>query len=76
MVDDLQEVVFVVDAGGTVKKLNVKTDIQDINYIEIKDGVKEGEEVITGPYTVVSKLLRDGMKVKVVPKDQLFEIKK
>ena len=75
VVDDLQEVVFIVEKTGTVKKLNVKTDIQDINYIEIKDGVKEGDEVITGPYTVVSKLLRDGMKVKVVPKDQLFEIK-
>lgn len=75
VIEDLQEVVFVVDATGTVKKLNVKTDIQDINYIEIKEGLKEGAEVITGPYTVVSKLLKDGMKVKVVPKEQLFEIK-
>jgi HlyD family secretion protein len=76
VVEDLQEVVFIMQPGGMVKRVNVKTDIQDINYIEVKEGLKEGDEVITGPYTVVSKLLRDGMKVSVVPKEQLFEIKK
>jgi HlyD family secretion protein len=76
VVEDLQEVVFIMQPGGSVKRVNVKTDIQDINYIEIKEGIKEGDEVITGPYTVVSKMLRDGMKVSVVPKEQLFEIKK
>lgn len=73
--DDMQEVVFVLQADGTVKKVKVKTDIQDINYIEVVDGLKEGDEVITGPYTTVSKLLRDGTKVKVVPREQLFEAK-
>lgn len=74
-IDDLQEVVFVVQQDGTVKRVKVRTDIQDINQIEIVDGLKEGEEVVTGPYTTVSKLLRDGMKVKVVPREQLFEVK-
>jgi HlyD family secretion protein len=73
--DDMQEVVFVLQADGTVKKVKVRTDIQDINYIEVVDGLKEGDEVITGPYTTVSKLLRDGTKVKVVPREQLFEAK-
>jgi HlyD family secretion protein len=75
-VDDLEEVVFVLQADGTVKRVKVRTDIQDINFIEIVDGLKEGDEVITGPYTTVSKLLRQGMKVKVVPKEQLFEAPK
>ncbi len=75
-VDDMEEVVFVLQADGTVKKVKVKTDIQDINNIEVVDGLKEGDEVITGPYTTVSKLLRDGTKVKVVPREQLFEAKK
>jgi HlyD family secretion protein len=70
---DLDEVVFVLQKDGTVKKYNVKTDIQDINYIEVTQGLKEGDEVITAPYNVISKTLKDGMKVKVVPKDQLFE---
>jgi HlyD family secretion protein len=74
--DDLDEVVFVLQKDGTVKRVKVRTDIQDINYIEIVDGLKEGDEVITGPYTTVSKLLRNGMKVKVVPKEELFEVKK
>jgi len=69
---DLDVVVFVIDKDGTVKKRKVKTGIQDINYIEITDGLKEGDEVVTGPYDVVSKTLEDGTKVKVVPKNQLF----
>jgi HlyD family secretion protein len=73
---DLDEVVFILQANGTVKKVLVKTDIQDINNIEIRDGLKEGETVITGPYGTVSKTLKDGMKVNVVPKDKLFEAKK
>jgi len=54
----------------------VKTDIQDINYIEITDGLKEGDEVVTGPYDVVSKTLKDGDKVKVVSKGDVFSGKK
>jgi len=72
--DDLEEVVFVLQADKTtVKKVKVKTDIQDINYIQITNGLKPGEEVITGPYNLVSKTLKDGDKVKIVPKEQLFE---
>ena len=74
--DEIQEVVFILQKDGTVKQVSVRTDIQDMNYIEVLSGIKEGDEVITGPYTVVSKLLRDGMKVKVVPKEELFEVKK
>ena len=71
--DDLDEVVFVLQPGDSVKKVKVRTDIQDINYIEILDGLKEGDQVITGPYSVISKTLKGGQKVKVVPKDKLFE---
>lgn len=74
--NDLDVVVFVVQADGKVKKQKVKTGIQDINYIEITDGLKEGDEVITGPYDVVSKTLKNGDKVKVVPKSDLFTGKK
>lgn len=71
--DDVQEVVFVLQPDGTVKKYPVTTDIQDINYIQIKTGIKEGDMVITGPYDVVSKQLKDKQKVKVVSKDELFK---
>lgn len=74
--DDLDEVVFILKPDKTVKKVKVKTGIQDINNIEITDGLKEGDEVITGPYSVVSKTLNDGTKVQVVAKEKLFEVKK
>lgn len=74
--DELEEVVFVLQKDETVKKVKVRTDIQDINYIEILAGVNEGDEVITGPYEVVSKTLKPGDKVKVVPRSELFEKKK
>ena len=74
--DDLEEVVFVLQKDLTVKKVKVRTDIQDINNIEILAGLKEGEEVIVGPYNVVSKTLKEGMKVKVVSKEDVFDEKK
>jgi HlyD family secretion protein len=74
--DDIEEVVFVLQADATVKKVKVKTDIQDLNHIEILSGLKVGDEVIVGPYNVVSKTLKEGDKVKVVKKDKLFEQKK
>ena len=70
---DLDEVAFLVMAGDTTKKVTVHTGIQDINYIEIKDGLKEGDQIVTGPYSVVSKTLKNGIRIKVVPKDKLFE---
>ena len=73
--DDLDIVVFVKGADNKVTKVPVKTGIQDINYIEITAGLKGGEEVITGPYDVVSKQLKKGTQVKVVDKKELFEKK-
>lgn len=74
--NDLNEVAFIVQKDKTVKKINVKTDIQDINYIEVLSGLQEGDQVVTGPYNVVTKVLKDGMKVTVVDKEKLFEVKK
>ena len=77
--DDVDEVVFVLQKDGTVKSFKVKTDIQDLNYIRILDGLKEGDEVITGPYSTVSKTLKDGDKVTVnndKDKDKTTDTKK
>ena len=43
----------------------VETGIADTTHTEIKSGLKEGDEVVTGSYAVISKTLKDGMKVKV-----------
>ena len=70
--DELEEVVFIRQQDGKVKKVIVTSGIQDITYIEILSGLKEGDEIVTGPYNAISKTLKDGAKVKVVPKDKLF----
>ena len=74
--DDIEEVVFVLQKDNTVKKMKVKTAVQDLNYIEVLEGIKAGDQVVTGPYNTVSKLLKQGDKVKVVEKDKLYDDKK
>ncbi len=71
--DELEEVVFVLQKEGTVKKVVVRSGVQDINYIEILAGLKKDDEVVTAPYAAISKTLKDGAKVKVVKKEELFE---
>ena len=70
---EMEEVAFVLQPNGTVKKVTVKVGIQDINYYEVLSGLKPGDEVVTAPYNAVSEKLKDGMKVKVVSKEKLFE---
>jgi HlyD family secretion protein len=70
---DLEEIVFVLQKDGTVKKVVVRTGVQDINYIEILAGLKKEDDVITAPYAAISKTLKDGAKVKVVKKEELYE---
>jgi HlyD family secretion protein len=75
--DDLEEVVFVLNKEGMAEKRVIKTGIQDIEYIEVLNGIKPGEQVITAPYNAISKTLKPGTKVKVVSsKEELIEKKK
>lgn len=69
--DKIQECVFIL-SDGTAKKIDVKTGIQDNTYIQIISGLKDGDEIITAPYSAVSKGLKDGDKVKKVDKKDLF----
>ncbi len=62
--DDI-EGVFVVD-GKKVKFVEVKTGISGEQYIEVKDGVKPGTEIVVGPYRTLREL-SDGDKIKVTP---------
>lgn len=57
------EVVFVLD-GDKVKTVPVKIGISDDNYWEITDGLKEGDEIVTGGFKAISRDLDDGKKVK------------
>ena len=57
------ECVFV-NNNGEAKLRVVKTGIQDDTKIEILSGLKEGDEIIIGPYNVVSKTLKSGDKIE------------
>lgn len=72
--DELEEVVFVVRAD-TVDKVVVTTGLQDANVIEVVSGLSEGEAVVAGPYTEVSRKLKEGDKVIIKEKDKFYENK-
>ncbi|MCC6334131.1 MAG: efflux RND transporter periplasmic adaptor subunit [Myxococcales bacterium] len=54
------KVVFVVDGDRKVHARRVKTGIASDTDVEILEGLKEGEEIIEGPYRTLSKELKDG----------------
>lgn len=70
--EEIKELVFLIK-DGKAEQREVKTGIQDNEYIQIISGIKEGEEVISGPYSAVSRSLRKGSKVKVVSKQDLYK---
>ncbi len=48
----------------TVEQRPVEIGISSANFYEVLSGVEEGEMIITGNYKAVSKLLKDGSRVK------------
>jgi len=62
--DGFVEVVFCIEGGKAVAK-QVKTGIQSDDLIEILDGVKEGEEIVSGSYRAISKDLENGAVVTI-----------
>jgi HlyD family secretion protein len=59
-----QSIVWVV-SGGTVAARPVTTGISDEGYIEVTNGLKVGDRVVSSPYEAISKLLTPGSKVTV-----------
>jgi HlyD family secretion protein len=60
----LDRVVFI-KKGGVVELRKVETGIADNTSIEIKSGVKAGEEIVSGSYAAISRKLKDGAKVQI-----------
>jgi HlyD family secretion protein len=56
------DVVFIIE-GDHVKTVPVKIGIVDDDYYEIIDGLKEGDEIVTGGFRAISKDLDDGKKI-------------
>ncbi|WP_426583918.1 efflux RND transporter periplasmic adaptor subunit [Mucilaginibacter sp. R-33] len=66
-----KEYVFVLNAGK-LKQVQVTTGIQNDSYIQVLSGLKGGEEVVSAPYSAISKTLSDGQAVQKVDKSKLF----
>lgn len=66
--DEAEEVVFVFVEEKAVKTL-VKTGISDFESIEVLEGLKVGDKVISGPFLAVSKRLNDGDDVEIEEED-------
>ena len=55
------ECVFLI-LDDEVKKVNVKTGIQDIDFIQIKEGLSLNQKVVSGPYDVLNVSLIHSQK--------------
>jgi HlyD family secretion protein len=73
--ESLQRVVFVRN-GETVKMVNVETGIGDTLHMEIKSGLSAGDEVVSGPFSVITRTLKDGSKVRLEKPKQKGDEKK
>lgn len=72
--EDKEEVVFLFKEGKAVM-VPVKTGVQDSRYIEIKEGLDEKNQIISGPYSVVSRVLKEGDLVEIKQKSEIYKKK-
>lgn len=61
--ENIREIVFTV-MGDTIKETTILTGLQDDDYIQILEGLTEGEKIVSGPYNTISTMLKQGDKVK------------
>lgn len=70
--EDIKEVVFI-NKEGVAHKVEVETGISDYNNIEILKGLEPGQEIVAGPYLVVSKRLNEGDAIAPKQEDEREE---
>jgi HlyD family secretion protein len=47
--------------------VNVETGIGDTMHMEVKSGIKAGDEVVSGPFSVITRTLKEDTKVRLEP---------
>lgn len=72
--EDIRTIVFVTDGTYAFAK-DVKTGIQDNNYIEILSGIEDSARVVSFPFSAISKKLSDSTLVEIVKKENLYKLK-
>ncbi len=69
---ELKEYVFIQQGDSVIMK-EVKTGIQDDEFIEITTGIKPGDKIVTAPYEAISKKLKSGAKIKAIKEEELYQ---
>ena len=72
--EDIRTLLFITDGEYALAR-DVKTGIQDNNYIEIISGISDSARVISAPFSAISKKLSDSSLVEIVKKEDLFNEK-
>jgi HlyD family secretion protein len=67
---EADKVVVFINDNGVAKMVEVKTGISDYDNIEILSGLSDSTEIVTGPFLVVSKRLKDGEKIRKAEKKE------
>jgi HlyD family secretion protein len=72
--DELRTLVFITDGKYALAR-DVKTGIQDNNYIEITSGIQDSDRVVSAPFSAISKKLSDSTLIEILKKEELFKVK-
>lgn len=67
--EDLRRVVFRV-SDGKAEMVEVETGISDDRYIHIVSGVETGDEIVSGNYRILSRMLEDGDAIQIQDRRQ------
>ncbi|MEI6049013.1 MAG: efflux RND transporter periplasmic adaptor subunit [Bacteroidota bacterium] len=72
--ENIRTLVFITDGQYALAR-DVKTGIQDNNYIEILSGIVVNDRVVSAPFSAISKKLSDSTLIEIVKKEELFKVK-
>jgi HlyD family secretion protein len=64
------EIVFVISEENKVEMRKVKTGIADFEQVEVISGLKEGEKIVTGPFSAITKTLENGDQIRIKSKKE------
>ena len=71
---ETRTLVFITDGKYALAR-DVKTGIQDNNYIEIISGIQDSARVISAPFSAISKKLKDSTLIEIVKREDLYKEK-
>jgi len=62
---DGREYVWRVDVEDRVSAVAIVTGIQDISHIEVREGLYEGDRIVSAPHQAIASILQEGSQIKI-----------